>query len=59
MAGGKDQKTLVHRVLTATAGCLASATAVDWHLKVEDIEYDVCLTKHYCITLVLHQASSL
>ena len=29
---------------------LKSKTAVNWHLKVEDIEYNVGLTKNYCIT---------
>ena len=30
---------------------LKTATAVDWHLKAKDIEYDVGLTKSYCITI--------
>ena len=39
--------TLFHRILLATAGGLASKTAVDGHLKVKDIEYEVGLTKNY------------
>ena len=45
MAGGKDGQTLFHRILLATARGLTSTTAVDWHLKVKDIDYDVCVTK--------------
>ena len=51
MSGGKDGQTLFHRILPATARGLASKTAVNWHLKVKDIEYNVGLTKNYCITV--------
>ena len=34
-------------------------TAVDWHLKVKDIEEDVLLTKNYCITVSLQNISSI
>ena len=50
MSGGKDGQTLFHSILTATTRILASKTAVNWHLKVKDIEYNVGLTKSYCIT---------
>ena len=50
-AGGKDGQTLFHRIFPATAEGLTSTTAVNWHLKVKDIEYDVGLTKNYCITV--------
>ena len=47
MSGGKDGHTLFHRILPATAGGLTSKTAINWLLKVKDIEYNVCLTKSY------------
>ena len=28
-----------------------STTAVDWHLKIEDVGCDVGLTKNYCLTV--------
>ena len=34
----KDGQTLFHRILPATPRSLTSTTAVDWHLKVRDIE---------------------
>ena len=34
----KDGQTLFQRILPATPGDLTSTTAVDWHLKVRDIE---------------------
>ena len=45
MAGGKDGHSLFHRVLPATAKGLTSTTAVDWLLKVKDIECNVCPNK--------------
>ena len=36
-----------------------STTAVDWHLKVKDIEYDVGLTKNNCITVSMQKLSSI
>ena len=50
MAGWKDGQAPFHRILPATAGHLTSTTAADWHLKVQAVEYDVGLTKNYCIT---------
>ena len=41
--------TLFHRAVLATAGDSTSTTAVDWHLKVKDIEYNVGLIKYYCM----------
>ena len=46
MGGGKDGQTLFHRILPAIARSLTSTNAVDWHLKVKDIEYDVDVTKN-------------
>ena len=51
MSGEKDAQTLFHRVLPATARDLTSTIAVDWYLKVKDIEYGVGLTENYCITV--------
>ena len=58
MAGQKDGQILFHRILPATAGGLTSTTAVDWHLKLKDIEYEVGLTKNYCITVSMQKISS-
>ena len=57
MSGGKDGQTLFHRILPATAMGLTSKTAVNWHLKVKDIEYNVGLTKNYCITVSTQKTS--
>ena len=59
MPGGKDEETLFHRILPVTARGLASKTAVNWHLKVKDIEYNVGLTKNYCITVSMQKISSI
>ena len=59
MSGGKDGQTLFHRILPATARGLTSKTAVNWHLKVKDIEYNVDLTKNYCITISKQKISSI
>ena len=45
MSGGKDGLTLFHRILPTTAMDLTSKTAVNWHLRVKDIEYNAGLTK--------------
>ena len=45
MVGRKDGKILFHRIYLATANGLTSTTAVEWHLKVNDIEPNVGLTK--------------
>ena len=54
-AGWKDEQTLFHETIPATARSPMSATAVDWHLKVKDIEYDVGLTKNYCLTVSMQK----
>ena len=59
MARWKDGETLFHRTLSATVVDLTSTTAVDWHLKVKDIEYNVNLTKNYCITVSMQKISSI
>ena len=59
MVEGNDGQTLFHRILPATAGGLTGTTTVDWHLKVKDIENDVCLTKNYCITVSIQKISSI
>ena len=59
MSRGKDKETLFHRILPATAMGLRSKTAVTWHLKVKDIEYNVGLTKSYCITVSMQKISSI
>ena len=40
MSGGKNGVTLFYRILPATTSGLTSKTAVNWHLKVKDIEHD-------------------
>ena len=57
MPGGKDGQTLSHRIFPATAMGLTSKTAVNCHLKFKDIEYNVGLTKSYCITVVMQKIS--
>ena len=58
-AGQKDGQILFHSALLATAGGPTSTTAVDWHLKVKDIEYYVSLTKNYCIKISMPKISSI
>ena len=57
--GGKDRQTLFHRVLLATTRSLTSTIAVNWHLKVKNIEYDIGLTKNCCITVSMQKISSI
>ena len=59
MSGGKDEQTLFHGIHPATARGLANKTAINWHLKVKDIEYNVSLTKNYCITVSMQKISSI
>ena len=59
MPGDKDGQTLFYRILPATAMGLTSKTAVNWHLKVKNIEYNVGLTKSYCITVSMQKISSI
>ena len=59
MLGSKDGQTLFHGILPATARGVASKTAINWHLKVKDIEYNVGLTKIYCITVSMQKISSI
>ena len=57
MPGGKDGQTLFHRILPATTMGLTSKTAINWHLEVKDIAYNVGLTKTYCITVSMQKIS--
>ena len=59
MSGAKDEQTLFHRILTATIMGLTNKTALNWHLKVKDTEYNVGLTKNYCITVSMEKSSSI
>ena len=59
MSGSKDGQILFHGILLATARGLASKTAINWHLKVKDIEYNFGLTKNYCITVSMQKISSI
>ena len=43
----------------AIARGLTSTTAVDWHLKVKHIEFDVCVIKNYCITFSMQKIISI
>ena len=36
-----------------------STAAVDWDIKVKDIEYNAGLTKNYCITVSIQKISSI
>ena len=59
IAERKYRWILFHRTLLATARGPTSTTAIDWHLKVKDIECDVSLTKYYCITVSMQKMSSI
>ena len=59
MPGGKNGQTLLHGIHPATARGLASKTEINWHLKVENIEYNVGLTSNYCITVSMQKVSSI
>ena len=59
MSGSKDGQTLFHGILRATTRGLARKTAINWHLKVKNIEYNVGLTNNYCITVSMQKVSSI
>ena len=59
MSGGNDGQTLFHGILPSTARGLASKTAINWHLKVKNIEYNVGLTNNCYITVSMQKASSI
>ena len=59
MSGSKNRQTVFHRILPATVRCLAIQTAINWHLKVKNIEYNVGLTNNYCITVSMQKVSSI
>ena len=47
------------RILPATTVGSTSKTAVNWHIKVKDIEYNVGLTKRYSITVSMQKIRSI
>ena len=55
--GWNDGQTLFHETIPATASGLTSTTAVDWHFKVKDMEYDAGLTKNYCLPINMQKIS--
>ena len=55
----QDGQTLFYRTLPATAGGTTSTVAVEYYLKVKDIEYNVGLTKNYCITVSMKKLISI
>ena len=58
----KMYRSQFHRTIPATAGSPTSTNAIDWHLKVkdiEDIEYNFSLTKMYCIKVRMQKISSI
>ena len=59
MSGTKDRQTLFHGILPATTRGLARETAINWHLKIKNIEYNVGLTNNYYITVSMQKASSI
>ena len=54
-----DGQTLFHKTVSATPRGPTNTIAVDWHLKVRDTEYDVCLMKNYCITVTIKNIISI
>ena len=59
MPGSKDGQILFDGILLATARGLASKTAINWHLKVKDIEHNVGLTKNYSIRVSMQKICSI
>ena len=59
MSGSKDGQILFHGILLATARGLASKTAINWHLKVKNVEHNVGLTNNYFITVSMKKVSSI
>ena len=59
MAERKDRDIIFYRTILATAGGSTSATAVDWHLKIKDTGYNVCLTKNHSITVSMQKVSTI
>ena len=55
----EGQTDPIYRTLPATTRGPTNTTAVDWHLKVKGIEYNVDLTKIYCITVRLQKINSI
>ena len=53
------RQSLFYRILLATARDLTSITAVDWHLKAKDTEYDTGLTKNYRIKVSMQRINSI
>ena len=59
MAGGKDGQALFHRILLATATGLTTTTVVEWQYRVQYLEYNISLTKNYCIIVSIQKISSI
>ena len=58
----KMYRSQFHRTIPATVGSPTSTNAIDWHLKVkdlEDIEYSFSVTKTYCIKVRTQKISSI
>ena len=52
-----DRLNFMGPLPTTARGLLISTTALDWHLKVKDIEHDAGLTKNYCLTVSMQKIS--
>ena len=59
MPGHIEGQTIFYRTPPTTAWGPTSKTAVDWHLKVENTECNVGLTKNYCTTMSMKKISSI
>ena len=59
MSGSKDEQILFHGIRLATARSLASKAAINWHLKVKNIEYNVGLTNNYSIIVSMKKVTSI
>ena len=59
ITGCTNGKTLFHGILPAVARGLVRKTAINWHLKVKNIKYNVGLTNNYYITVSMQKASSI
>ena len=52
MTGRKDGETLFHRIFLATTEGPTNTTAINWHLKVKDNEYNIIASQSACKKLV-------
>ena len=55
----RDGQTLFYRLSKLPLMGPTSTSTADWHLKVKNTDYNVSLTKNYCITTSMPKISSI